>query len=132
MSAILSTRQVAVLGRIGDIMIPGGGDFPRFSDTGCLTHIDPLLRAMPPEDLAGLKGLLSILSFLPAGLLGRFLHFVAKERRGLGPVAGALRNIDLGLKGLVMSTYYSNRARAGYAGPRVFDAMGFALRVVKP
>ncbi len=132
MSTILSDRQAAVLQRIGDIMIPGGDGFPRFSATGCLTHIDPILRTMPLEDLAGLKGLLGVLSLLPASLLVRFLYFVAKERLGLGPVAGALRNIDLGLKGLVMSTYYSGRSDSDYRGPSVHDAIGLEIRVVKP
>ena len=132
MSAILSPRQARALERIGDIMIPGGDGFPRFSETGCLSHIDPILAATPPGDVAGLKALLAVLSFLPSPLLRRFVRFVSKDRRGLDPLSGALRNIDLGLKGLVMSPYYANRTGPGYAGPKVFDAMEFDLRVVKP
>jgi hypothetical protein len=131
-SGILSARQLRALARIGDAMIPGGEGFPRFSDTGCLAHVDPILEVTPAEDVAGLKALLSVLSFFPAGLLLRFLRFVGRERESLGPLAGALRNIDLGLKGLVMSTYYSNRTGPGYAGPKVFDVLGFDLRVAKP
>jgi hypothetical protein len=132
MSAILGRRQVLAVERIGDIMIPGGEGFPRYSETGCVAHIDPLLEVTPPEDVAGLRVLLTILSFLPFGLLAWFLRFVEKPRGGTGPLAGALRNIDIGLKGLIMSTYYSNRTGAGYDGPKVFDAMDFELRVVKP
>jgi len=132
MSAILSAREREALARIGDILIPGGEGFPRFSETGCLAHVDPILEVTPAEDVAGLKGLLAVLSFFPDALLARFLRFVSKERQSLGPLAGALRNIDLGLKGLIMTTYYSGRTAPGYAGPGVLEAMGFDLRVVKP
>jgi len=132
MSRILSARQARALERIGDILIPGVDGFPSFSRTGSIAHVDPLLEVTPAEDVAGLKVLLTVLSFLPAALLAGFLRMVRREDRAPGLLAGAFRNIHIGLKGLVMSLYYSNRAGAGYAGPKVHALMDYELRVVKP
>jgi hypothetical protein len=131
-SALLSQRQLTAIERIGDIMLPGGEGFPSFSQTGCITHIDPLLEVTPAEDVTGLKILLTVLSFLPSLLLVGFLRLVEKDERLPAFLGSVFRNIDLGLKGLVMSTYYSNRTGHGYAGPRVHDVIDFELRVVKP
>lgn len=132
MSPILGARQITAVQRIGDIMIPGGEGLPRYSETGCVAHIDPILEVTPAEDVAGLKILLAVLSLFPDGLLAWFLRFVGRARSGTGPLAGALRNIDIGLKGLVMSSYYSNRTGPDYRGPLVYEAIDFELRVVKP
>jgi hypothetical protein len=132
MSAILSGRQAAVLARIGDLMCPAGEGFPAFSETGCIAHVDPILEATLPGDVAGLKILLSVLSFFPSGLLAGFLRLVQKDPGDRGLLAGPFRNIALGLKGLVMSTYYSNRTGEGYGGPRVHEAIDFEIRTVKP
>lgn len=132
MSPILGARQITAVQRIGDIMIPGGEGLPRYSETGCVAHIDPILEVTPAEDVAGLKILLAVLSLFPDGLLVWFLRFIGRARSGTGPLAGALRNIDIGLKGLVMSSYYSNRTGSDYRGPLVYEAMDFELRVVKP
>jgi hypothetical protein len=132
MSAILGARQITAVQRIGDIMIPGGDGLPCYSETGCVAHVDPILEVTPAEDVVGLKILLALLSLFPEGLLVWFLRFVGKVRGGTGPLAGALRNIDIGLKGLVMSSYYSNRTGPDYRGPLVYEALDFDLRVVKP
>ena len=132
MSRILSARQIRALERVGDIMIPGVDGFPSFSATGSIGHVDLLLDVTPAEDVAGLKFLLGVLSFLPGWLLAGFLRMVCREDRAPGVVAGAFRNIHIGLKGLVMSLYYSNRLGPGARGPRVYALMDYALRVVKP
>jgi len=132
MSRILSARQARALERIGDIMIPGVDGFPSFSRTGSIVHVDPLLEVTPAEDVTGLKILLSVLSFLPTGLLAGFLRMICREDRAPGLLAGAFRNTHIGLKGLVMSLYYSNRTGPGATGPKVHSLMDYELRVVKP
>ena len=132
MSRILSARQSRALERVGDIMIPGGEGFPSFSQTGAIAHVDPLLEVTPAEDVAGLKILLGVLSFLSDGLLAGFLRMVRREDRAPGVLAGAFRNIYVGLKGLVMSLYYSNRTGPTYTGPKVHALLDYELRVVKP
>jgi len=132
MSRILSARQARALERVGDIMIPGVDGFPAFSQSGSIAYVDPLLEVTPAEDVAGLKILLGVLSFLPRGLLAAFLRMVRREDQAPGVLAGAFRNIHIGLKGLVMSLYYSNRRGPGATGPTVHALMDYELRVVKP
>jgi len=132
MSRILSAREIRALERIGDIMIPGVDGFPSFSRTGSILHVDPLLEVTPAEDVTGLKILLGVLSFLPGALLAGFLRMICREDRAPGLLAGAFRNIHIGLKGLVMSLYYSNRTGPRATGPKVHSLMNYELRVVKP
>jgi hypothetical protein len=113
-------------------MCPAGEGFPAYSETGCIAHIDSILEATPPGDVAGLKILLSVLSLFPRGLLAAFLRLVDKDRRDRGLLAGPFRNIEIGLKGLVVSTYYSNRTAQGYQGPQVHEVIDFEIRTVKP
>ncbi len=132
MSAILSPRQISALVRIGDILIPAGEGFPSFSETGAIAHVDALLEVTPSEDVGGLKILLSVLSFLPDFMVAGFLGLVRKADALPDFLAAPLRNIEIGLKGLVMSLYYSNRVRPEYRGPKVHEVIDYALRVVKP
>ncbi|MCX8103527.1 MAG: hypothetical protein N3E42_03685 [Candidatus Bipolaricaulota bacterium] len=125
MSQFLGPRELAVLERIGDLMLPGDSEFPSFSQTGCITFIDDLLRFMNPKDRDDLRTLLKVLSFLPSPLLRAFLKLCH------GHWTPTLRMVELGLKGLVMSLYYSNKTAPQYTGRTPFDVIGFALRKVK-
>lgn len=51
MSTILNNRAIRAMERIGDIMIPKNGDFPSFSETGSIEHIDDLVAYAPEEDI---------------------------------------------------------------------------------
>jgi len=122
MSQFLSPRELSALKRIGDLMLPGDSDFPSFSQTGCIAFVDDLLRFMDPKDREDVKTLLKILSFLPSPLLRAFLKLCQTQW------TPTLRMIELGLKGLVMSLYYSNKTAPQYTGRTPYDVIGFALR----
>jgi hypothetical protein len=120
MSQFLGPRELAALERIGDLMLPGDGEFPAFSQTGCIAFVDDLLRYMDPKDRDNVITLLKMLSFAPTPLLRAWLC-----QTRLTPT---LRLIELGLKGLVMSLYYSNKTAPSYAGRKPLDVIGFGLR----
>ncbi len=122
MSQFLGPRELATLERLGDLMLPGDSEFPSFSQTGCIAFVDDLLRYMAPKDRDDIKTLLKILSFLPIPLLRAFLQLCQTRW------TPTLRMIELGLKGLVMSLYYSNKTAPHYAGRKPFDVLGFSLR----
>jgi hypothetical protein len=103
MSKVLGPRELAALERIGDLMLPGDPQFPSFSQTGCIAFVDDLLRYMDPKDRDDVKTLLRALSFLPSPLLRAFLKLCQTRW------TPTLRMIELGLKGLTMSLYYSNK-----------------------
>lgn len=122
MSQLLGPRELATLERLGDLMLPGDSEFPSFSQTGCIAFVDDLLRYMAPKDRDDITTLLKILSFLPSPLLRAFLQLCQTRW------TPTLRMIELGLKGLVMSLYYSNKTAPHYAGRKPFDVLGFSLR----
>lgn len=122
MSQFLRPRELSALERIGDLMLPGDSEFPSFSQTGCIAFIDDLLRFMDPKDRDDLKTLLKVLSFLPSPLLRVFLK-ICQTRW-----TPTLRMVELGLRGLVLSLYYSNKTAPRYTGRTPFDVIGFALR----
>ncbi len=122
MSQFLGPRELAALERIGDLMLPGDAQFPSFSQTGCIAFVDDLLRFMDATDRDGLRTLLRVLSFAPPPLLRLVLYLC--QRRW----TPRLRLIELGLKGLVMSLYYSNKTAPHYKGRKPFDVLGFSLR----
>jgi hypothetical protein len=122
MSQFLGPRELSALERIGDLMLPGDSEFPSFSQTGCIAFVDDLLRSMDPKDRDDLKTLLRALSILPFPLLRAVLKLC---RTCWTPT---LRLVELGLKGLVLSLYYSNKTAPRYSGRKLFDVIGFALR----
>lgn len=124
-SVFFADRAVRTLVRIGDIMAPSGAGFPSFSETGSIQHFDDILRHLPPQDRQDLHTLLVVLSFLPRKGLKVFLYLLDRSSGVPGPLGAILRVVHLGLRGLVWTLYYSNKAGTGYAGWRVYDLIGF-------
>ncbi len=124
-SRFLSERELAALTQIGDIMLPGDNEFPSFSQTGCVQFVDDLLFVMDVHDRRSLKILLRVCALLPSVILKGVL-WLCQTRRG-----ASLRVVELGLKGLVMSLYYSNKTAPAYADPTPLDVIGFELQRVR-
>jgi len=80
---------------------------------------------MDPKDRDDLKTLLRALSILPSPLL-RMVLGLCRTRW-----TPTLRMIELGLKGLTMSLYYSNKTAPHYSGRKPFDVLGFSLQRLK-
>jgi hypothetical protein len=118
----LGTRQLRGIEKAGDILIPGDGEFPRFSATGAVRAIDRILDFMPLGDLGDLKMLLTVLGWMPGFLVGWLLRFLERapdmSDGGLGPI---LRMVRLGVRGLVMSLYYGD--------PEVLKKLGYDVKV---
>jgi hypothetical protein len=96
--------------RTGDLFLPGGEGFPRFSETGFLDHIDEILDYLPAKDRSDLIGLMALFSRLPTFLI-RLVLFVARHARFFpSPVATVLRLLDVGLKGIFYTLYYSEES----------------------
>lgn len=115
----LSARQLAGIEKVGDVLIPGDEESPRFSASGCVASVDRVLDFMPAQDLSDLKLLLTLLSWLPAGAVAAFLGFLERGKDSNGPLWGVLRLIRVGLRGLVMTLYYAQPAAADRLGYKV-------------
>ncbi len=131
-SRYFTQRQLAGLIKVGDVILPGTDAFPSFSRTGCIEHVDRMAAYLADDDLSGLRLLLGLLRFAPKWLIRLLMTACTKNAPVPGFAGSALRTIDIGIKGMVMSLYYSNLTGADYKGKRIFDIIGWNARLVMP
>ncbi len=125
MSKYLSQRELKGLTKVGDLMIPGGYGLPSFSHTGCIDHVDEVMSTTLPADLKDFKLLMNIMSVLPNRLVQGIINMIANEARFPKPIDGLLRLLNIGMKGVVYSLYYSDKTGVTYTGPSVHEAIGY-------
>lgn len=124
-SNYLSHKALQGLNKLGDIMLPGDNQFPRFSDTGCITHVDDVMEVTNPDDVAALNILLAVIHVMPAGFCVGLLKLTDKCS-GLPDVIGSpMRMLNVALRGVPFSLYYSNLTAIDYRGKKVHDVMGY-------
>jgi hypothetical protein len=125
--AILSRMQQRGLLKVGDVLIPGDGDLPSFSVTGCAAHADRMLGEMYDDDRAGVKAVLTLCALLPRPLIRGLFAMTERFAQAPAPVGGLMRLANLGIKGVVMTLYYADVDRRG-----VFAAMRWDPVVHRP
>lgn len=126
----LSPLAMRGLNHFGDALIPGGiQGLPSFSDLGCAEKVELLLSEMPEQDVKDLQLLLSIFGVLPTFCARWFFALLEWANGFQTPHFGILRLMRLGLKGLVMSLYYSGYAGKNYQGPKPLDVLDYHVRV---
>lgn len=118
----LEPRHLAALNRIGDVLVPGDGELPRFSSLNCVSQVGRITAYMPEADFKDLRMLLGILSFFPGFALAVLFRLIEFAPSVPGPIGGGLlRTIRLGIRGLIMTLYY--------ADPRVLKGVGYDVGV---
>jgi hypothetical protein len=120
-SSYLSRVQYAGLEHVGDVLVPGLDGLPSFRQARCAQHADRMLASMYPADRRGLALLLGVLRFFPAALIRLLFAVAGRADRLPGPLASVFRMADIGVKGSVMTLYYSDVGD----GPSVFAVMGW-------
>lgn len=108
-STFLSLRQLDTLQRIGDFMLPGASNMPSFSETDSLSFVDEILSETPEPDVKDLAMLLSVLAFLPGSVIAWLVKLAQRADKFPGLLGGQLRLLDLGLRGVIFSLYYSGK-----------------------
>ncbi|MGD9010544.1 MAG: aldehyde dehydrogenase family protein [Desulfobacteraceae bacterium] len=129
-SKYFNPPQLIGLQKAGDVILPGTDLSPSFSDTGCIEHVDRLAAYLSDDDLGGLRALLRILRHAPKWSIRLLLTACRANARFPGVLGTVLRTIDIGLRGLVTSLYYSNLTGDGYQGKKVFDVVGWDAKLV--
>lgn len=130
-SKYLSNSALKAINRIGDLMIPRNGEFPAFSEVGGLEYIDDLVSYAPPADIKDLNLVLTILSFMPTFVLRWVLGKMETSMENTGPLGPIFRMLDVGLRGLIFSCYYTEKIPASYKGKKPLDIIGFGLTRVE-
>lgn len=119
------------LNRIGDIFIPESSDLPSFSEFGGIEHVDDIIAYTPEEDIASLNMVLGIFSFLPESMLRWTADqmMAASNRDGL--LDPLLRQLNIGLKGILFSCYYSGKGGRDFSGRNPLDVVGYGVNRVE-
>ena len=130
-SAYFSPRALRGLNRIGDVLIPHNGEFPSFSEYGAAAHVDEILAYAPAADVSTLNTVLAILGSMPDGFLRRLANWMENAHENDGPAGSTLRLLNLGLRGLLFSLYYSDKAGPQYRGPHPTELVGYSLKRVE-
>jgi hypothetical protein len=120
MSKHLSALQIKGIDKMGDCMLPGDGDFASFKASGCSAEVDRILDHMPDKDLGDLKMLLMLMGLLPSFLIALFLGFLERTP-SWGNWAAPLRFVRIGIRGLIMTLYYSH--------PQAHKVLGYQVGV---
>lgn len=128
MSLFLSQREIQGLNKLGDLVIPGGYGMPSFSETGCVDHIDEVMAPTPAADVKDFKLLMKVFSVAPDFFIIGILKLLDKESVFPEPIGGLLRLLNVGIKGVVFSLYYSNNTSDFYQGPLVHEAIGYQVK----
>ncbi len=131
-SKIFSARAIRSLERIGDILCPENGDFPAYSKTGCVEHVDLMVSYAPESDLKDLNMLLTVLSFMPTFILTWLINKMSNSHNSNGALSTTFRQLDFGLKGIVLGTYYSGKVGKNYKGKKPTEVINFEInRIVE-
>ena len=125
-SRYFSGLQLRSLERLGDCYLPGTETLPSFSATGAIEHVDTVLEGVDEADIQGLGLLLMLLRWTPLFLIRLLLVLLDRHHRFPPPLAGLFRLLNLGLKGPVMTLYYSGLGHNDESSG-VHEAMGFEL-----
>lgn len=104
----LSEKQLSGLEKLGDVMLPGFEDMPGFATVKANRHADRVLDHMGAKDLADLKMLLGLLAVMPRIFVKWLVGFLELSPSIPGPLGSFLRFMRIGIRGLVMTLYYSD------------------------
>lgn len=127
-SDYFSKDALKAINKIGDLLIPGSDEFPSFSTYGCVERIDDLLAYAMVDDVKTLNTVLGILNAMPTIFISGLVKWMSKAHKNNGPIGDLLRQLNMGLRGIVFSLYYSDKAGSGYSGPSPTSLIGFDIR----
>ncbi len=125
----LSDGQFRGLVKLGDVFAPGNGEFPSFSELGCAEHVDAVLEYLPADDRKSLATLLGLLRWTPRFKVRWLVRFLELAPHIPGPPGNVLRLLRTGLKGVVMSLYFSGRKGQHYTGRTPLEIIQYDVTV---
>ncbi|MCO5234307.1 MAG: hypothetical protein LC105_00760 [Chitinophagales bacterium] len=125
--ATLSNQAIKGMKKIGNVILPGNKEFPSYSEAAGTHKLNDLVQYAPEDDIQSLNLLLIILSFMPL-FVHRWIVKKMKEstesgKEGLLPTT--FRQLDLGLRGLLYSTYYGEFINPNYKGKTPMEIIDY-------
>lgn len=118
--------------KAGDIILPGGDGFPRFSETEFIKHFGRISHYMNPDDKAGLKFLTTVMALTPAPLV-RFVLWLSTLHHFVPGVLGApLRQINIAVRGVIFTLYYSGLEDSRGLGQEILQSLYYNSTINTP
>ncbi len=124
-SEMFNSTQIAGLNKLGDLMVPANADFPAFSETGCTDKLDKVMSPAHKDDIMAFGILLWVFNYLPRFAIRFLLNILDQTEKMPKLVAGPFRLLNLSLRGVVYSLYYSNHTSTHFQGDKVYDVIDF-------
>ncbi len=103
----MNALAIKGLKKVGDILLPGEGAFPRFSQTQLETQLPRLMDEMYEDDRSGFILLMNIFGLLPSFVV-RLILWTASFGHG-----SVFRQIHIGVRGVLFTLYYSGIDQQG-------------------
>ena len=125
-SKYLNSFAMRGLQKCGDVYIPGDDELCSFSQSGFIKYIDRQLENMESDDIFGLNILLGIFSLFPKKLLVIILKIASQNEKLSKALRPTARLINMGLKGLSCSLYYSGLESLDTSHPKVMEKMNWS------
>ena len=112
------------------MFIPEDDDMPSFSQFDGIANIDDVIVYLPKEDLELLNIVLPVFSVAPSGFLRWLVRTMEESLDRVGMLPAVLRQLNLGLRGIIFACYYSGNGGAGNKGSNPLDVLGYQLNRV--
>lgn len=108
MPRLLTSSQTRGLVKAGNIYCPGSQLLPSFEESDCAQNIDQILPHIRPSDQHDLKLLLNVLAYAPRFTIWFLIWFCEVSYSWSLPNWNLIRQLRLGLRGLIFALYYGS------------------------
>jgi hypothetical protein len=119
----LTESQRRAFEKVGDVLVPGNASQPSFAQSGCSRHLETVIGPSHPDDRRDLLVLVRVLAWLPGPVLWCLFAVNGWARRLPGLAGAPFRMLDMGLRGVVFTCYYTGLDE----GNRIHRSIDFAI-----
>jgi acyl-CoA reductase-like NAD-dependent aldehyde dehydrogenase len=112
--------------KAGDIIAPGDDKFPKFSSTPFVQDFKRISDFMVTQDREDLKLLMTVFALLPTPVIKLILIVATQYHHFPEPICGLLRQINMGVRGIILTMYYSGM---GETGEKILMDIGYKVEI---
>ena len=124
-----SNLAIKGLTKVGNIYCPKNEEFPAFSDVAGTYKLNDLVKNVPTDDFSSLNLVLAIFSFLPNFILNWIVSKCqqSQDNPSDGVIQSTFRQLNIGLRGLCYSIYYSEFNNPNFTGKKPLQVIDYSL-----
>ena len=127
-----SNLSLRGLKKAGDIVLPGGDGFPKFSETNLLEHFGRISNYMTPQDRQGFKLLTALMGLMPSFMIHLMLIMVSHHDSVPSFLGAIFRQVNMGVKGVLFTMYYSGLDETNQERSKIFKLMNYHSTINSP